>query len=322
MCFQAWFGSLNTIPLRLEGWLEKWLLKYWVCLFLVSLSGVCTGGRAWDGEDSDTWWAERQHCDPDAAHQTRHHHTGGLQDDGTQAQSYQPTGLCSLQASGWLRWVIIAVSWSKKWWVLDIILLENKITSIRLLVYIYTNYMSFPAESLLTDNECPHKVKSDLTSHGFHCTFAFKRTDAKIAWPILSWSAPWWIFLHVLAEGQDWPVKVGWDFVVILQATGASKPCHETDFLRISGINWHSLEQSVTSISPTSHRAKLCRKECNHKYLPVKWLYIIVLTVKLFQAVCDCSHPSVKTRAEVVTDGLPYSLTPYFDVSSNHIIIT
>ncbi|KAK3867977.1 hypothetical protein Pcinc_026603 [Petrolisthes cinctipes] len=41
-------------------------------------------------------------------------------------------------------------------------------------------------ESLLTDNECPHKVKSDLTSHGFHCTFAFKRTDAKIAWPILS----------------------------------------------------------------------------------------------------------------------------------------
>ncbi|XP_068213549.1 LOW QUALITY PROTEIN: protein sprint [Palaemon carinicauda] len=41
-------------------------------------------------------------------------------------------------------------------------------------------------ESLLTDNECPHKVKSDLTNHGFHCTFAFKRIDAKIAWPILS----------------------------------------------------------------------------------------------------------------------------------------
>ncbi|CAL4150033.1 unnamed protein product [Meganyctiphanes norvegica] len=40
-------------------------------------------------------------------------------------------------------------------------------------------------ESLLADNECPHKVKSDLTSHGFHCTFAFKRMDAKIAWPIL-----------------------------------------------------------------------------------------------------------------------------------------
>ncbi|XP_071517730.1 protein sprint isoform X2 [Panulirus ornatus] len=41
-------------------------------------------------------------------------------------------------------------------------------------------------ESLLTDCECPHKVKSDLTTHGFHCTFAFKRIDAKIAWPILS----------------------------------------------------------------------------------------------------------------------------------------
>ncbi|XP_063591203.1 protein sprint-like isoform X1 [Penaeus indicus] len=41
-------------------------------------------------------------------------------------------------------------------------------------------------ESLLADNECPHKVKSDLTTHGFHCTFAFKRIDAKIAWPFLS----------------------------------------------------------------------------------------------------------------------------------------
>lgn len=41
-------------------------------------------------------------------------------------------------------------------------------------------------ESLLTDNECPHKVKSDLTNSGSHCTFAFKRIDAKIAWPILS----------------------------------------------------------------------------------------------------------------------------------------
>ncbi|XP_042221535.1 protein sprint-like isoform X2 [Homarus americanus] len=41
-------------------------------------------------------------------------------------------------------------------------------------------------ETLLSDNECPHKVKSDLTTHGFHCTFAFKRIDAKIAWPILS----------------------------------------------------------------------------------------------------------------------------------------
>lgn len=43
-------------------------------------------------------------------------------------------------------------------------------------------------ESLLTDNECPHKVKSDLINSGSHCTFAFKRIDAKIAWPILSWS--------------------------------------------------------------------------------------------------------------------------------------
>ncbi|XP_076030151.1 src homology 2 domain-containing protein sprint isoform X2 [Oratosquilla oratoria] len=41
-------------------------------------------------------------------------------------------------------------------------------------------------ESLLGDLECPHKVKWDLTSHGFHCTFAFKRTDAKIAWPFLT----------------------------------------------------------------------------------------------------------------------------------------
>ncbi|KAK8382668.1 hypothetical protein O3P69_015470 [Scylla paramamosain] len=41
-------------------------------------------------------------------------------------------------------------------------------------------------ESLLADNECPHKVKSDLSTSGFHCTFAFKRMDAKIAWPILT----------------------------------------------------------------------------------------------------------------------------------------
>ncbi|MPC16629.1 Protein sprint [Portunus trituberculatus] len=41
-------------------------------------------------------------------------------------------------------------------------------------------------ESLLADNECPHKVKSDLSASGFHCTFAFKRMDAKIAWPILT----------------------------------------------------------------------------------------------------------------------------------------
>lgn len=48
-----------------------------------------------------------------------------------------------------------------------------------LIIYLVT-------ESLLADNECPHKVKSDLTTHGFHCTFAFKRIDAKIAWPFLS----------------------------------------------------------------------------------------------------------------------------------------
>ncbi|KAL1138492.1 hypothetical protein AAG570_008555, partial [Ranatra chinensis] len=38
-------------------------------------------------------------------------------------------------------------------------------------------------ETLLTDGECPQDVKANISSSGKHCMFAYKRIDAKIAWP-------------------------------------------------------------------------------------------------------------------------------------------
>ncbi|XP_014281699.1 protein sprint isoform X4 [Halyomorpha halys] len=38
-------------------------------------------------------------------------------------------------------------------------------------------------ETVLTDGECPQDVKGNVTSLGKHCMFAYKRIDAKIAWP-------------------------------------------------------------------------------------------------------------------------------------------
>ncbi|KAE8751178.1 hypothetical protein FOCC_FOCC002006 [Frankliniella occidentalis] len=38
-------------------------------------------------------------------------------------------------------------------------------------------------ETLLTDAECPQDVKGGVAQAGKHCMFAYKRTDAKIAWP-------------------------------------------------------------------------------------------------------------------------------------------
>lgn len=38
-------------------------------------------------------------------------------------------------------------------------------------------------ETVLTDSECPQDVKGNVTSLGKHCMFAYKRIDAKIAWP-------------------------------------------------------------------------------------------------------------------------------------------
>ncbi|XP_034238046.1 protein sprint isoform X2 [Thrips palmi] len=38
-------------------------------------------------------------------------------------------------------------------------------------------------ETLLTDAECPQDVKGGVSQAGKHCMFAYKRIDAKIAWP-------------------------------------------------------------------------------------------------------------------------------------------
>jgi hypothetical protein len=38
-------------------------------------------------------------------------------------------------------------------------------------------------ETLLADGECPQDVKAHISSSGKHCMFAYKRIDAKIAWP-------------------------------------------------------------------------------------------------------------------------------------------
>ena len=37
-------------------------------------------------------------------------------------------------------------------------------------------------EFLLGDNECPHKIRG--ADGGKHCMIAFKRIEAKIAWPL------------------------------------------------------------------------------------------------------------------------------------------
>ncbi|XP_073980970.1 src homology 2 domain-containing protein sprint isoform X4 [Rhodnius prolixus] len=38
-------------------------------------------------------------------------------------------------------------------------------------------------ETILTDNECPQDIKGNISINGKHCMFAYKRIDAKIAWP-------------------------------------------------------------------------------------------------------------------------------------------
>lgn len=40
------------------------------------------------------------------------------------------------------------------------------------------------SEILLGDSSCPWVVKMELVSAGVECTFAYKRMDAKIAWPV------------------------------------------------------------------------------------------------------------------------------------------
>lgn len=37
------------------------------------------------------------------------------------------------------------------------------------------------SESLLADGECPQEAR--MSSEGKHCVLAYKRIDAKIAWP-------------------------------------------------------------------------------------------------------------------------------------------
>jgi len=38
-------------------------------------------------------------------------------------------------------------------------------------------------ETLLGDGECPQDIKGIVAQAGKHCMFAYKRIDAKIAWP-------------------------------------------------------------------------------------------------------------------------------------------
>jgi hypothetical protein len=42
------------------------------------------------------------------------------------------------------------------------------------------------AETLLADGECPQYIKGNVAQAGKHCMFAYKRIDAKIAWPWVS----------------------------------------------------------------------------------------------------------------------------------------
>lgn len=39
------------------------------------------------------------------------------------------------------------------------------------------------SEFLLQETDCPQDIKSSTTACGNHCLFAYKRIDAKIAWP-------------------------------------------------------------------------------------------------------------------------------------------
>lgn len=41
-------------------------------------------------------------------------------------------------------------------------------------------------ETLLMESECPYSIKAELTASGMDCAFAYKRVDAKIAWPLSS----------------------------------------------------------------------------------------------------------------------------------------
>lgn len=60
----------------------------------------------------------------------------------------------------------------------------------RLIIYIvvtqycfnYFNYCLF-LEFLLSETDCPQDIKTSTSASGNHCLFAYKRIDAKIAWP-------------------------------------------------------------------------------------------------------------------------------------------
>ncbi|KAG8248252.1 E3 ubiquitin protein ligase rin2 [Homalodisca vitripennis] len=38
-------------------------------------------------------------------------------------------------------------------------------------------------ETLLAETDCPQDIKGTVSTIGKHCMFAYKRIDAKIAWP-------------------------------------------------------------------------------------------------------------------------------------------
>lgn len=52
------------------------------------------------------------------------------------------------------------------------------------LVCSISNFFSFPTETLLMDNDCPQEAR--LAARGKHCMLAYKRIDAKIAWPTMT----------------------------------------------------------------------------------------------------------------------------------------
>lgn len=46
-----------------------------------------------------------------------------------------------------------------------------------------TSFNFFFLETLLNDTDCPQDIKCNVTESGKHCMLAYKRIDAKIAWP-------------------------------------------------------------------------------------------------------------------------------------------
>jgi len=67
-------------------------------------------------------------------------------------------------------------------------LIDGKGNILKLISYYFNHCILyqlyfFILEFLLSETDCPQDIKSSTSASGSHCLFAYKRIDAKIAWP-------------------------------------------------------------------------------------------------------------------------------------------